>query len=127
MLSATPSQVGIKEVTQSGYTELKISGTNKGDSITINDNGSNTPGNVSVTYGNGMTYTSQGAISVIELQDGSGADNVTFNMTGTLIAPQSVLLSLAQGTTTSMETSAGTSTPSTASTWKSTAAPAMTP
>ncbi len=97
LMSAAPAQVGIKEVVKSGYNQLNITGTNKGDKITIDDNGSNTPGNVTVTLGDGTTYTSHAAVSVIELQDGSGADNVTFNLTGTLVAPQSVLLSLGAG------------------------------
>ncbi len=100
LMAAGLSQVSIKEVTQKGYTELEIKGTNKGDTITINDNGSNTPGNVSVTLGNGTTYTAKGVISVIGLQGGSGNDNVTFNLTGDLVAAQTVLLNVAGGNNT---------------------------
>ena len=97
LMTAAPSQVGIKEVVKSGYTELNITGTNKGDKITIDDNGSSAAGNVTVTVGNGTTYTSKGAIAVIALQDGNGADNVTFNLTGPLTSAQSVLLNLGGG------------------------------
>jgi hypothetical protein len=97
LMAAGVSQVGIKEVTQKGYTELDLAGSNKGDAITINDNGTNLPGNVSIVLGNGSSYTSKGAISVVKLQDGSGADNVTFNLTGPLTTAQSVLINLGAG------------------------------
>jgi hypothetical protein len=46
---------------------------------------------------NGTTYTAKGTIGVIGFQGGSAADNVTFNLTGDLVAPQSVLLNLGNG------------------------------
>jgi hypothetical protein len=97
LLTASPTQIGIKEVATSGYNELKIAGTNKADVITINDNGSDATGNVTLTLGDGTTYTSRSAISVIEVAGAGGDDNVTFNLTGTLTAPQSVLISLGAG------------------------------
>jgi hypothetical protein len=97
LMSAGLAMPTIKEIATKGYTELEIKGTNKGDTITINDNGSNTPGNVSVTLANGTTYKAKGTIAVIGLQGGSGNDNVTFNLTGDLVAPQSVLMNLAGG------------------------------
>jgi hypothetical protein len=97
LMAAALTQAGIKEVTQKGYTELEIKGTNSGGPVTINDNGSASPGNVSVTLANGTTYTSKGTIAVIGFQGGSANDNVTFNLTGELAAPQSVLLNLAGG------------------------------
>ena len=97
LMAAALTQVGLKEVAQKGYNELDISGTNKGDSITINDNGSGSAGNISVTLGNGTTYTSQSAVAVVKLVGGSGADKVTYNLNGTLTAPRSVLLALGAG------------------------------
>ena len=97
LMTAAPTQVGIKEMAASGYNELKISGTNKADVITINDNGSTAAGNVTVTLGNGTTYTSQSAISVIEVAGAGGDDNVTFNLTGDIVSAQSVLVDLGAG------------------------------
>jgi hypothetical protein len=97
LMAAAASSVGIKEVTQKGYTELDVMGSKMGQSITINDNGSTAPGNVTVSVTNGQSYVSQGDISVIKVQDGSGPDNVTYNLTGTLTAPQSVLINLGAG------------------------------
>ncbi len=97
LMAAAPSAVGIKEVTQKGYTELDVLGSKSGQSITINDNGSSAVGNVTVSVANGQSYVSHGDISVIKVQDGAGADNVTYNLTGTLTAPQSVLINLGPG------------------------------
>ena len=97
LMAAALTQANIKEVAMKGYTELDIQGTNNGDAITIDDNGSASPGNVTVTLGDGTTYTTKAGVSVVKLQSGSGSDNVTFNMTGTLTAAQSVLLNLGNG------------------------------
>jgi len=97
LMAAALSQASIKEVTMKGYTELVIKGTNHGDTMTINDNGSNAPGNVTVSLANGTTYTTKAGVSVVQLQGGSGSDNVTFNLTGTLTSAQSVLLNLGNG------------------------------
>ena len=94
LMTAAPSQVGIREVTQKGYTELDVIGTNKGDTITINDNGTVAPGNISVNLPNGTTYTSKGGISVVKVQDGTGSDHITYNLTATLTTPRSVLVNL---------------------------------
>jgi hypothetical protein len=97
LMAAALTQPSIKELTLKGYTELSIKGTNNGDSITINDNGTGSAGNVTVTLGNGTTYTTKSGVSVVELQGGSGSDNVTYNLTGTLTAAQSILLNLGNG------------------------------
>jgi hypothetical protein len=97
LMAAALTQVGVKEVTMKGYTELDITGTNKGDTFTIDDNGSAAPGNVTVQLGNGSTYTTKAGVSVVKLQDGAGPDNVTFNLTGPLTAAQSVLINLGNG------------------------------
>ena len=97
LMAAIPTQVAIKEVAISGYNDLKITGTNKADVIAINDNGSNAAGNVTVTLGDGTTYTSQAAVSVIELMGNGGDDHVTFNLTGDVVAAQTVLFDLGAG------------------------------
>ncbi len=97
LMAAALTQPSIKEVTLKGYTELDIKGTNLGDTMTIDDNGTALPGNVTVTLGNGTTYTTKTGVSVVELEDGSGSDNVTFNLTGTLTSAQSILLNLGNG------------------------------
>jgi hypothetical protein len=97
LMAAAVTQASIKELTEKGYTELEITGSKAGGSITINDNGSDSPGNVTVTSGNGSTYTSTGAISVIAFSGGKSNDSVTFNLTGDLTTAQSVLLNLGAG------------------------------
>jgi hypothetical protein len=97
LMAAALTQPSIKEITMKGYTELDIKGTNNGDTMTIDDNGTSSPGNVTVTLANGTTYTTQTGVSVVELQGGSGSDNVTFNLTGTLTAAQSILINLGNG------------------------------
>lgn len=97
LMAASLAAGSVKEVTQKGYTELQIKGGSGGGPITINDNGSNSPGNVSVTLSNGTTYTSKADIAVIGFQGGSANDSVTFNLTGNLVAPQTVLVNLGNG------------------------------
>ena len=97
LMAVALNQVGIKEVALSGYNELNLTGTNKGDTIIISDNGTDSPGNITVTLGNGTTYTSQSAVSVIELKGGSKADTVAYNLTGPLTVARSVLLNLGGG------------------------------
>jgi hypothetical protein len=96
LLTAAATQATIKELTEKGYTELEITGSKAGGAITINDDGSGNPGNVTVTSGS-STYTSKGAISVIAFAGGKSNDSVTFNLNGTLTTPQSVLLNLGSG------------------------------
>ena len=54
-----------KEYTSNGVTELIITGTNKADVINIADNGTDAAGNITVTYGDGSTFTSTNAIAAI--------------------------------------------------------------
>lgn len=100
LMTAAPTHVGIKEVARQGYTELDIIGTNRGDAIAIADNGSASPGNVTVTLGDGTLYTTKAGVSVVKLQGGSGSDNVSFQLTGPLVAAQSVILNLGNGNNT---------------------------
>jgi hypothetical protein len=97
LMAASLTTPSITEATMKGFTELEIKGTNLGDTITIDDNGSALPGNVTVTLGDGTTYTTKTGVSVVSLQGGSGSDDVTYNLTGTLTAAQSVLLNLGNG------------------------------
>jgi hypothetical protein len=68
LLATNASQGGIRELTSNGTTELAIMGTNRGDIINIADNGSGQTGNITVSFGDGSTYTSQGAIELITVQ-----------------------------------------------------------
>jgi hypothetical protein len=82
-----PAQVMIQEIPNTpnpGQTELLITGTKKNDGIIIKDDGTNTPGNVSVSLNNGTDFTSVNAISVIEVGTGTGKDNVTYELNGDL-------------------------------------------
>lgn len=82
-----PAQVTIQEMPNTpnpGNTELVITGTKKNDGIVIKDNGTNTPGNVSVSVNDGTDFTSVNAISVIEVATGTGKDNVTYELNGDL-------------------------------------------
>jgi hypothetical protein len=97
LMAAALTQTSIKEVAMKGYTELDIKTASGGDSVTIDDSGTALPGNVTVTLGDGTTYTTKAGVSVVELQGGAGADDVTYNLTGTLTAAQSILLNLGNG------------------------------
>ena len=82
-----PAQVMIQEIPNTpnpGQTELLITGTKKNDGIIIKDDGTNTPGNISVSLNNGTDFTSVNAISVIEVGTGTGKDNVTYELNGDL-------------------------------------------
>ena len=83
----TPAQVTIQEMPNTpdpGQTELLITGTKKNDGIVIKDDGTNTPGNISVSLNNGTNFTSVNAISVIEVATGTGKDNVLYELDGDL-------------------------------------------
>ena len=97
LLAASPTLAGVKEVTQKGYTELDLSTTARGGSVAILDNGSAAPGNVTVTFGDGTSYTAKAGVSVVKFQGGSGADNVQYRLTGALTTPRSVIVNLGNG------------------------------
>ena len=65
-------------------TILTITGTNKNDSISINDNGTGTAGNIFVSTGTGQDYMSSGAVSELAVLTGKGTDNVTYELDGNL-------------------------------------------
>jgi hypothetical protein len=97
LLTASAAQVGIQEGTSNGAVDLIITGTNKADVININDNGTGNAGNITVTLGNGTTYTSQGAVSVIAVEGKGGNDQVTYSLTGDLVDSRTVLVDLGAG------------------------------
>jgi hypothetical protein len=82
-----PAQVMIQEIPNTpnpGLTELAITRSKKNDGIIIKDDGTNTPGNISVSLNNGTDFTSVNAISVIEVGTGTGKDNVLYELDGDL-------------------------------------------
>jgi hypothetical protein len=98
LMAAAVTQASIKEVAANGYTVLDIQGSKAGGAVTIDDNGTASPGNVTVTMPDGTIYASKAGIGVIEFQGGAGSDDVTFNLTGALTSDQSVLINLGNGT-----------------------------
>ena len=97
LMAANAAQVGFQEDSSAGVATLFITGTNKNDVITINDNGTGAVGNITVTVGNGNVYTTQAGIAQIELLGKGGNDTVTYNLSGDLVAPRVVLADLGAG------------------------------
>lgn len=91
------AQVRIQEVNVKGVTELLVTGTNRADVINITDNGTGTAGNVTVTQPDGSSYTSTGAIGLIEVLGKGGNDQVTYTLSGNLVAPQNLMIDLGSG------------------------------
>jgi hypothetical protein len=100
LLAANAGMVTISEGQSQGTPTLLILGTNKSDVIHITDNGSGQAGNVTVTLGNGGVYTSKSGIQEIEVMGLAGNDQITYTLTGTLVAAQTVLVDLGSGTDT---------------------------
>jgi hypothetical protein len=98
LLSGIGSQIGISEGMSSGTPTLLILGTNKSDVINVTDNGTGQPGNVTVTDGKGDRYTSRTGIQEIEVVSRAGNDQISYTLTGPLMAVQSVLVYLGSGT-----------------------------
>jgi hypothetical protein len=67
-----------------GATILTITGTKKNDSISINDNGTGTAGNIFVSTGTGQNYMSSGAVSELAVVTGKGTDRVAYELDGKL-------------------------------------------
>lgn len=89
--------VKIAEVEANGLMSLVVTGTNRADTITIDDNGSGQPGALTVRLGDGSTYTSKAAIGVIQVLGKGGNDRITYNLNGNLAASQIVLVDGAAG------------------------------
>jgi hypothetical protein len=98
LLSAAAAQVGVSEGTSSGTPTLLIMGTNQSDVIHITDNGSGQPGNITVTLANGDSYTTRTAVSEIEVVSRAGNDQISYTLTGDLVAERTVLVYLGSGT-----------------------------
>lgn len=97
MAARVGAQAGFSEVAGDGYTSLVIMGTNKADIINISDSGTGQAGNVSVSLGDGTTYTSKAGISVIQVLGKGGNDQVSYNLGADLVASQIVLVDLGAG------------------------------
>jgi hypothetical protein len=97
LLSAGGAQVGFREITSKGATALVITGTNRADFIAITDNGTAAPGNVTVALGDGRTYTSQAAITEVEVLAKGGDDQVSYTLAGDLTSYRAVLVDLGAG------------------------------
>ena len=81
---AQPTIQEIPDTSNPGEAELLITGTKKNDGIIIHDDGTNLPGNISVSLNNGTNFTSVNAISVVEVATGTGKDNVLYELDGDL-------------------------------------------
>ena len=97
LMAANAAQVGFQEDASTGTNTLIISGTNKADVITIDDNGTGVAGAITVRVGNGAVYTTKSAIAQIELVAKGGNDQVTYNLNGDLTSPRVVLVDLGAG------------------------------
>jgi hypothetical protein len=96
--AAAPRQVTITEGISGGVPTLLILGTPGNDVINISDNGTSNPGNITVTLGNGGVYTSKTAVSEIEVMSFKGTDQISYTLTGPLVAERTVLTDLGSGT-----------------------------
>lgn len=97
LMAANPAQVGFQEDGTSGTATLYITGTNKADVIKIDDNGTGSTGNITVTLGNGNVYTTKSGVAQIEVLGKGGDDQVSYNLNGDLVAPRVVLVDLGAG------------------------------
>lgn len=94
---AAANTIRFREVGTGDAATLYINGTNRDDVIRIEDNGSARAGNVTVITGNGRSYTTRKAVSIVQVSGRKGNDQVSYNLNGPLIAPRTVLGYLAEG------------------------------
>ncbi|MHC5537154.1 hypothetical protein ACYOEI_02830 [Singulisphaera rosea] len=97
LMTAGVSQPQVTEGTVNGVPILLVTGTNKADIININDNGTDAVGNITLTFGDGRTYTTQTAVSLVQVQAKGGNDQVNYTLTGDLVIPRTVQVSLGAG------------------------------
>ncbi len=97
LLAGAPAQVGFLEGTLNGAPVLYIEGTNRADDINIADDGTSDPGNITVTLGDGSTYTTHTAVSVIEVSSNGGNDLVSYTLTGDLVTARTIQVKLGSG------------------------------
>ena len=98
LLAAHAAQITISEGASQGVPTLLVLGTRNADVINITDNGTNAAGNITVTLGNGGTYTTKTAVSEVEVITMGGNDQVSYTLTGPLVAERTVLTDLGSGT-----------------------------
>jgi hypothetical protein len=96
-MAAHAPQVTISEGNSQGVPTLLVLGTNSADVINITDNGTGAAGNITVTLGNGATYTTQTAVSEVEVMSRGGNDHISYTLTGPLVAERTVLVDLGSG------------------------------
>ena len=98
LLAAHAAQVTISEGASQGVPTLLVLGTPGADVINITDNGTNAAGNITVTLGNGGVYTSRTPVSEVEVMTRGGNDQISYTLTGPLVAERTVLTDLGSGT-----------------------------
>jgi hypothetical protein len=97
LMAANYGGVHVRELPVGNAIELVILGSRRGDEIQVEDNGTANPGNITVTMGNGASYTSKRAIAQVVIQGRGGNDHVQYDLVGDLISPRVVLASMGQG------------------------------
>jgi hypothetical protein len=92
------NSIRVKEsVASDGTVQLYIAGTQRNDVVQINDNGSSDAGNITLSFGDGRTYTSKSAIDFVQFDGRRGNDRVTYNLTGDLMDSRTVVATLGVG------------------------------
>ncbi len=97
LMAAAVAQVNVLETTTNGAPTLVVRGTNRADAISVVDNGTGAAGNITVSYGNGQTYTSTTAVTAVEILGQGGNDQVSYTLAGNLAVARSVLVDLGAG------------------------------
>lgn len=97
LLTAAASQPLVTEGSANGVPILLVTGTNKADVINITDNGTDAVGNITLTFGNGQTYTSKTGVSLVQVQSKGGNDQVSYTLTGDLVVTRTIQVSLGAG------------------------------
>ena len=107
LLSKAAPKITIQEVALGNQFEVQILGTPKNDAITINDNGTTGAGAITVTTGDGTTFTSTHPISAVAVATGQGSDHVTYNLLSALQTDRIVVASSASLSNINMPTVKG--------------------
>ena len=98
MLAAHAAQVTISEGASQGVPTLLVLGTNQAPTSSISATmAPNAAGNITVTLGNGGTYTTKTAVSEVEVITMGGNDQISYTLTGPLVAERTVLTDLGSG------------------------------
>jgi hypothetical protein len=94
---AAASAIRVGEIEYNGAVQLQIIGTARADSVQIQDNGTDSAGNIALKFADGATYTSKKAIASILVMGGAGRDRVSYELTGDLVTSRSINVNLGQG------------------------------